>query len=391
MTDQTSDERAVRFGRPTHHYTLVVAEDGRFLAGTDGGLDLTTEVSDAILWDQGPNSLTHPDTGARLNLVASGERWLLEDETGMPASCSAATGFALEHGPEHRPSEYLDHFLTHGWVVLNSIMSDGIMESLERIACTDRYKDREPNRDVRQICQDPALVRVAVEPISLWLSRQYMQTDEIRLAHTPGIGVLTPDDGARAVQGWHSDYPYHWGINAAGKVPTPSGRTVMGVQRIVCVSEYTKHRGATAFKLGSHVLDAGPPDDWGVARDTYRPGHRAEHGLPYSGPDADVIEAPAGSVILFDTRTWHRAGLNRSNEGRAAILMDTAPAYIIPYSDTSADFHAVTESDVHAELNAREQHEFQELMVHRFLGPAGPRSVIGTHAELTRRLDTPRP
>ena len=390
MTEQAFEERAVRFPRPTHHFALVVAADGRFLASESTGLTLTETISDAVVWAEADSSLRHPDTDTQIRLEGpEGNRRL--KASGVASSFAPDASFQQIHGPELRPSEYLKHLRDHGWVVLNSIVSPNTVESLERIACTDRYSDRQPDRSEPQICQDPALIRVAVEPISLWLSRQYMQTDEIRVAHTPGIGVLTPDDGTRAVQGWHSDYPYHWGINAAGKVPTPSGRTVLGVQRIVCVSEYTKHRGATAFKLGSHILDSGPPDDWGVARDTYQPGHRAEHGLPYSGPDADVIEAPPGSIILFDTRTWHRAGVNRSNAGRAAILMDTTPAYIIPYSDTSADYQAVTRSSVFGQLDDREKRELQDLMIHRFLGPAGPRSVIGTHSELTEQLERPRP
>ena len=164
----------------------------------------------------------------------------------------------------------------------------------------------------------------------------------------------------------------------------------MGVQRIVCVSEFTKHRGATAFKLGSHALDRGPPRDWGLANAAYDPDYRAAHGLPYNGADADVIEAPAGSMILFDTRTWHRAGINRSTENRAAILMDMTPAYIVPYSDTTPDYRALVTSDAYDELNAREKQEFQRLMVHRFLGPAGSRAVIGTDAELTERLPAAR-
>lgn len=164
----------------------------------------------------------------------------------------------------------------------------------------------------------------------------------------------------------------------------------MGVQRIVCVSEFTKYRGATAFKLGSHALERGPPENWGVARDAYQPGHRAANGLPYNGPDADVIEAPSGSMILFDTRTWHRAGINRSEQNRAAILMDMTPAYIVPYSDTTGDYRALVESDAYEELNPRERLEFQRLMIHRFLGPAGPQSVIGTDQELTERIPLQR-
>ena len=256
--------------------------------------------------------------------------------------------------------------------VLVSVLAPGIVDALQRIAGTDGYTVRSQDRKRRQLCQGSALAKTAVEPISVWLSRSYMQTDDIRMAHSPGVGVLTPDDGKRTVQGWHSDYPYHWGINAHGKVPTPSGETVMGVQRIVCVSEFTKVHGATAFKLGSHALDHGPPEEWGLAKDAYRPDYRAANGLPYNGPDADIIEAPAGSMILFDTRTWHRAGVNRTEKGRAAILMDMTPAYIVPYADTSEDYRAFTESDGYDDLNEREKAEFTRLMVHRFPRPRRP-------------------
>ncbi len=386
----TFSERVVPFARPDSRFSMVVAPDGRFL-GADGGgaLALTDAISDDLMWRLDGGRLRHSAASAVLDLA------------GDHGACRLATGgvgiepegvggpFAVIHGPERLPSEYLDHLREHGWVCLVAILAPEIVDALQRIAGTDGYTGHRQDRKRRQLCQGSALAKTAVEPISAWLARSYMQTSDIRLAHSPGIGVLTPDDGKRAVQGWHSDYPYHWGINAGGKVPTPSGQTVMGVQRIVCVSEFTKFHGATAFKLGSHALDHGPPEDWGLARDAYQPDYRAANGLPYNGPDADVIEAPAGSMILFDTRTWHRAGVNRSDRGRAAILMDMTPAYIVPYSDTSEDYRAFTESDGYDDLNEREKAEFTRLMVHRFLGPAGPRSVIGTHAELTERL--PRP
>ena len=381
----TFSERAVRFARADARYSMVVAADGRFL-GADGGgaLTLSDAVSDDLMWREEDGRLRHAGAPVSLDLedgaVARGAVGESDDLRGP---------FAVIHGPERLPSEYLAHLREHGWVVLVSVLAPGIVDALQRIAGTDGYTVRSQDRKRRQLCQGSALAKTAVEPISVWLSRSYMQTDDIRMAHSPGVGVLTPDDGKRTVQGWHSDYPYHWGINAHGKVPTPSGETVMGVQRIVCVSEFTKVHGATAFKLGSHALDHGPPEEWGLAKDAYRPDYRAANGLPYNGPDADIIEAPAGSMILFDTRTWHRAGVNRTEKGRAAILMDMTPAYIVPYADTSEDYRAFTESDGYDDLNEREKAEFTRLMVHRFLGPAGPRSVIGTHEELTERL--PRP
>ena len=315
----TFEERAVRFRQPAAHYAMVVGPDGRFLgADEDGATHVTDTISDDLMWHRRRDRLEHAKSSAALDLTeteAGGCR-LTCDGTPLDAHGhreSPGAPFSIVQGSELLPSEYLAHLKAHGWTCLAAILSPDIIDSLQRIACTDGYAERTPDRSRRQICQGSALAKTAVEPISVWLARQYMQTEDIRLAHSPGIGVMTPDDGQRTVQGWHSDYPYHWGINADGKVPTPSGETVMGVQRIVCVSEFTKHRGATAFKLGSHALDRGPPEHWGVARAVYQPDYRAANGLPYNGPDADVIEAPPGSMILFDTRTWHRAGVNRSD------------------------------------------------------------------------------
>ena len=388
----TFEERTVSFCQPSSHYTMVVSVDGRFLASDEHGETYLTEtISDDLMWRVKGPCLEHARSFVVLELSAAeaGRFQLTVDSTPLDADGklgSIGASYFIEQGPERQPSEYLEHLSKNGWVCLAAILSPDIVDALQRIACTDGYSERTPDRSRRQICQGSALAKTAVEPISVWLARKYMQTDDIRLAHAPGIGVMTPDDGERVVQGWHSDYPYHWGINAAGKVPTPSGKTVMGVQRIVCVSEFTKYRGATAFKLGSHMQERGPPENWGVARDAYQPGHRAANGLPYNGPDADVIEAPAGSMILFDTRTWHRAGINRSDQNRAAILMDMTPAYIVPYSDTTKDYRALIESEACDHLNDREQREFQRLMIHRFLGPAGPQSVIGTDQELTDRI-----
>ena len=392
----TFAERTVRFAQPVAYYEMVVAADGRFLGvDRDGVIHVTEAISDDLMWRRRDGRLEHARSSVVLACSAAGDdRYALscpDARTGklldaQGRSSSEGTTFSIVRGPEQLPSESLAHLNTHGWVCLAGILPPEISDSLQRIAGTDGYSNRIPDRSRRQICQGSALAKTAVEPISVWLARTYMQTDDIRLAHPPAIGVMTPDDGKRTVQGWHSDYPYHWGINAAGKVPTPSGRTVMGVQRIICVSAFTKHRGATAFKLGSHAHDRGPPEEWGIAAEAYLPGYRAVHGLPYNGPDADVIEAPAGSMILFDTRTWHRAGINRSDENRAAILTDLTPAYIVPYSDTTADYRALVESEAYGELNERERREWERLMIHRFLGPAGPQSVIGTHRELTERL-----
>ena len=223
---------------------------------------------------------------------------------------------------------------------------------------------------VYKLSDDTALVQTT-EPVSLWIMRQYLRTDRIRFAHSPSMNVLRPDDGERAVQGWHSDYPYLWGTppeSGGDQVPTGGGDLLLGIQRNICVTDFTKANGATCFKLGSHSANVGPPKEWGIWTDYMRPGHRAEHGLLYGGPDVDTIEAPAGSIILYDTRTWHRAGVNRTGAKRAAILQAVTPRFVMPFIDMSQPYKALLQSPIMDELNDLQKRELASLMVREVTG-----------------------
>ena len=393
MTDtEIFQERVIKVPTADHHYTLLVAPGGNYLGGDQEGFTATFPyANDRVMWDE-------TDTGAFRHAIADIEivkkspdanvcQFALEGNTldclGQPTNKSAP--YNVSHGPERLPSEYLKFFRENGWVCLTSILSPDLVEALEKVACTDRFAHLKIDRASNPFSQSPAIARTTAEPVSLWLIRQYMQIDDVRVAHTPGLAILDRDDGKRIVQGWHSDYPYHWGVPARGQVPTPSGETVLGVQRNVCVSPFTKVGGATAFKLGSHALDQGPPKEWGVASDHYQEGYRETHGLPYMGPEADIIEAPGGSIILYDSRTWHRAGVNRTDQKRAALLMAITPMYVMPKNDTSHSYKAFLASDVYKELNDRERIEVERLMVHQIIGPGG-QYAIGADRELTATL-----
>ena len=69
--------------------------------------------------------------------------------------------------------------------------------------------------------------------------------------------------------------------------------------------------------------------------------------------------------------------------------MDMTPAYIVRCSDTAGDYRSLVESEVYDEINILEQRDFEELMMHWFLRPAGPRYVIGTDQELTESIPLP--
>ena len=148
----------------------------------------------------------------------------------------------------------MNHFKQHGWVCLPSILPPHVVDGLEEVSCTGKYQDRKFEYHTNPIASNKAVGQAAAEPVTLWLTRQYMRTNAIRFGHSPSLAVLGSDDGERDVQGWHSDFPYLWGISRTTpdeRIPVhESHGLVMGIQRNIRISPFTKESGATAFKLG---------------------------------------------------------------------------------------------------------------------------------------------
>ena len=387
MSAEEYNPRVVAVPKPTRHYRYLHAPNGDWLGAADGAaLHVQGHVDDAAIWEANGAGFKHVATGLRLDA----------DETTVDASTRLRVGgarlnadgspgegadFTVGHGPEKLPSAYLRELNEQGWVSLTCVLSPAVVDGLQQVGCVDAYEGRERSREA-PLAQHPAVAKVTAEPISLWLTREYMCTPDIRLGHSPGISALSRDDGQREVQGWHTDFPYLWGTG--DRIPVPSGDLVLGMQRNVCVSDFRKDNGATLFKLGSHASNAPPPKEWGISTQTYRKGYRAKHGLPYGGPDADVIEAPAGTIVLYDARTWHRAGINSTDRLRGAMIQAMVPGFIIPFMDTSATLKAFHKSDAYGQVTERERKELDKLMIHKIMGPAGM-FAITIDEELTER------
>ncbi|MBV7330709.1 phytanoyl-CoA dioxygenase family protein [Chloroflexi bacterium TSY] len=396
--EELFQERVARVEKPSVHYTLLRTPDGCFLgvsvAASDSKFTTFDYVDDQAIWAQVEGTQTYRHVTTGLVLVAdaanSADGCTLRHNGELLGSDghvgSDGTIFSPGHGPAHLPSEYLATLKQNGWVALPCILDAETIEALERVSCTGRWESDTYERSKPAIAESAAVAKAATEPVSLWLIRQYMQTREIRLGHAPAFAILPPDDGERDVQGWHSDYPYHWGIMGDGpgtQIPVHKlDELVMGVQRNLCVSEFRKENGATCFKLGSHKAGVGPPDEWGTGHIYKEKGYRAAHGLPYNGPEADVVEAPAGTYIVYDSRLWHRAGVNRTAHKRAALLQAVLPMYIIPKTDTSRPYKAFLQSPLVDELTVLEQKELESLMVNKIEGPGG-RYAITIDEELT--------
>jgi ectoine hydroxylase-related dioxygenase (phytanoyl-CoA dioxygenase family) len=93
-------------------------------------------------------------------------------------------------------------------------------------------------------------------------------------------------------------------------VPQPWPRKVQGINVCWCLDEFTEETGATRMVAGSHRLNRAPRPD--------------EADAP-----TIAIEAPAGAVVVLDSRVWHKTGNNRSQRRRRAGVFAwyTRPIY----------------------------------------------------------------
>lgn len=92
-------------------------------------------------------------------------------------------------------------------------------------------------------------------------------------------------------------------------VPEPWAEAPQGMNVAWCLDDFTEANGATRFVPGSHKLNRAP-----------RPGE--------APPDVPM-EAPAGSIVVFESRVWHKTGHNRTaDEQRAGVFAwYTKPIY----------------------------------------------------------------
>jgi ectoine hydroxylase-related dioxygenase (phytanoyl-CoA dioxygenase family) len=74
----------------------------------------------------------------------------------------------------------------------------------------------------------------------------------------------------------------------------------LGISALYCIDDFTAKTGATTVLPASHFIEGFP-------------------SRPYVEKHQRLVEAPAGSIIVFDAMMYHRGGENRSGRTRLGI------------------------------------------------------------------------
>jgi len=256
-------------------------------------------------------------------------------------------------------SRLLNNLKTKGWTIIDNVLNQEELDKLK--VSIDDYLIKN-NFDTNSfdgflwiedsICWSLEVVKAVVNPSALKLIRSFLGTENIHFCHQPIITVLKPAKqliGCYPEGGWHSDYPYRdyfFPNNLWPKKPE------LGVQYNICIDDFKSENGATQFVLGSHEICTPPPEEFNL--NGTRPGIGIHKNVVQ-------IEAPAGSAIVYNSKTWHRRceELNISGKRRIAILNAVAPSWIPPMIDKQVLSKQFARSDINQALSVTEKKEIK--------------------------------
>ena len=272
-----------------------------------------------------------------------------------------ADTYAARPGPSRLPSEHLAEMRETGYTVLENVLDAAAIERFKQAAAKNRAKrfaEEDPNdgffwmRDGLVWSAD--LARGSTHPVAVWLLQSYLSTDNIHFCHQPVITTVKPAKemlNTFPEGGWHSDYPYHPGVFPNEDWPA---EPIFGAQFNICIDAFTAEAAATQFVPGSHRRLEFPNEAFNLGGTRMGVGQHAE---------VAQLLAPAGSALLYDARTWHRAchELNVSGGDRIAILNAVAPAWVRPMSEKTWMLPRWEDAPARAALTPRECAEIERL------------------------------
>ena len=120
-----------------------------------------------------------------------------------------------------------------------------------------------------------------------------------------------PDAGPSKPGNYHVDWPFGQGIGSY--VPAPIPNITMNLPSFFMLTDFTQENGATIVVPGSHRSKQNPNGD---------------PSLSYARQSEIQVTAPAGSVLIFDGRLWHKGGSNYSRGRRLFCGISYVPWWL---------------------------------------------------------------
>ena len=180
-----------------------------------------------------------------------------------------------------------------------------------------------------QLCRCPVLSSCFSEPRLLAIARAVLNTDHVRVGQAniaPSWNTREDHDGDPNERWtWHSDWPHdltaYSGARAiprfcSGAVQQPFPDQTFALSVIFYLVDSTPQNGATWVVPRSRT----------EARNPRGPRDGLDEWSPM--PDEIQVSAPAGSVLINDTRTFHSIASNFTAEPRVSAVLRFSPWWL---------------------------------------------------------------
>jgi len=206
--------------------------------------------------------------------------------------------------PTRDPGQVLRDIAQNGLAIVPDVLTGETLsrtrEALYRAADSDRARRREQRllldyehdtsnqRVANVLSRDPLFEDLAFHPIAIQLLREVVGWPA--LLSNLSANITGPGGGEMVL---HADQLF---------VPEPWPTRPQGMNIGWCLDDFTEANGATRVVPGSHLEGRMPQGD-----------ECSQDGVP--------VEATAGSIIVFESRLWHKTGNNRTqDETRAGVF-----------------------------------------------------------------------
>ncbi len=150
-------------------------------------------------------------------------------------------------------------------------------------AINDTYTARCP------LAYDEYFLSVATKPAVLSIVEKFLGDYFVLMLQNGVINVPSVGNEQNAGH-WHRDLNYQHFVSTRP----------LSISALVCVDDFSEETGGTVVLPASHKTEAFPSED-------------------YVRQHEQVINAKAGSAVVFDSMLYHRGGLNKSPRVRRAL------------------------------------------------------------------------
>jgi hypothetical protein len=213
--------------------------------------------------------------------------------------------------------QWVEQIRAEGFVVIPNIIPaaecDDVSARLQVVAKRWRRTEAFNKLDVSHV---PGLINFDQTVARYIADDQVLAVAEKLLGKNLRVSFTTlqTNEAGKERSEWHADWPYNqWN---ACHLPAPYPDLVMHLTSLLMISPFTEQNGGTLVVPGSHREPNNPTDP--------------TLGIDLHGahPNEFRVTGSAGSMAIFDSRTWHAAPANPSNKPRISVGVRYAPWWL---------------------------------------------------------------